>query len=140
MDFENWGDTVSSTPSLTCIPTKVTEVQQIVKMAKQKCKRVRAAGFRHTWSNMYPDNGDILVSLLSLEIATGSSAEITADAVDGTPTDFNQIEMPKTFTAASDSDKMLVRVGAAVSNEAFRRWSLKSGWSLPINVIMVEYV
>ncbi|RPB07378.1 FAD-binding domain-containing protein [Morchella conica CCBAS932] len=138
VDFDNWGGTVSNIPSITCIPTKVTEVQQIVKMAKQQGKRVRAAGFRHTWSNMYSDNGDMLVSLLSLEIATGSSAEVTADAIDGKPTDFNQIEIPKTFTAASDGDKMLVRVGAAVSNEAFRRWSLKSGWSLPINVIMVE--
>lgn len=109
-------------------------------MSRLQGKRARVAGFRHTWSNMYSDTGDILVSLLDLDIAMGSSGVITADAIDGKKTDFNQIEIPPTFTESSDCDKMLVRVGAAVSNEALRRWSLKNGWSLPINVIMVEYV
>ncbi|KAI5839635.1 hypothetical protein DFP73DRAFT_205107 [Morchella snyderi] len=125
-------------PSITCIPSKVTELQEIVKMSRVQGKRARVAGFRHTWSNMYSDTGDILVSLLDLDIAMGSSGVITADAIDGKKTDFNQIEIPPTFAASSDCDKILVRVGAAVSNEALRRWSLKNGWSLPINVIMVE--
>lgn len=35
--------------------------------------------------------------------------------------------------------KGLVRVGAAVTNEDFRRWCMKDGrWTLPLNVIMVE--
>lgn len=41
----------------------------------------------------------------------------------------------------STSGKDCVRVGAAVTNEAFRRWSIKNNkCALPMDVILVEYV
>jgi len=48
--FKNWGKTVQNTPSTTWqIRTRVG-VQNLVKWAAKKNKRVRVAGFRHTWT------------------------------------------------------------------------------------------
>lgn len=101
-------------------------------------KRIRGAGFRHTWSDMYTKTGEILVSLLSIPVATGSSEVIAKDAVDGPKTEFNQIQLADVDVPGTDGKKRWARVGAGVSNEGFRRWALKNGWTLPINVIMVE--
>ena len=41
----------------------------------------------------------------------------------------------------SASGKDCVRVGAAVTNEAFRRWAIENNvYALPMDVILVEYV
>lgn len=136
--FENWGGTVKNTPRYTCIPTTVVGVQSIINLATTEKKRVRGAGFRHTWSDMYSKDGEILVSLLSLPLATGSSSQVHEDAVDGTPTEFNQIELYKDAVSGSNGKKRWARIGAGVTNEQFRIWAIKNGWTLPLNVIMVE--
>lgn len=107
-------------------------------LAIKENKRVRGAGFRHTWSNMYSNNNEILVSLLSLSLATGSSSEVHEDAVDGPPTEFNRIELYKEDVPGSGGKKRWARIGAGVTNEAFRIWAIENGWTLPLNVIMVE--
>lgn len=107
-------------------------------LAIKENKRVRASGFRHTWSNMYSNDGEILVSLLSLSLATGSSSEVHEDAVDGPRTEFNQIELYKEDVPGTGGKKRLARIGAGVTNEAFRIWAIANGWTLPLNVIMVE--
>lgn len=47
--FWNWGLTVDNTPSDTFSARTRIGVQNLVKWAKQNNKRVRVAGFRHTW-------------------------------------------------------------------------------------------
>lgn len=136
--FDNWGGTVKNTPRYTCIPTTVAGVQSIINLAIKEKKRVRGAGFRHTWSDMYSNDGEILVSLLSLSLATGSSSQVHQDAIDGTPTEFNQIELYKDDVSGSDGKKRWARIGAGVTNEQFRIWAIKNEWTLPLNVIMVE--
>lgn len=96
---------------------------------------MRVAGFRQTWSNLFSSDGQLLVSLIPLATATGTSADVEA-SVNGPPTDFNQIELQP---AGDDPNVRLVRVGAGVSNEAFRIWAIENGWTLPANVIVVEY-
>lgn len=87
---------------------------------------------------MYSKDKEILVSLLSLSLATGSSSQVHQDAVDGTPTEFNQIELYPDSIPGSDGKKRWARIGAGVTNEQFRLWAIKNGWTLPLNVIMVE--
>lgn len=89
---------------------------------------------------MYSEDSEILVSLLDLTTATGTSSQVHDSAVDGPRTDFNQIELydMHILQVGYDSTKCLARIGAGVTNEAFRLWSLKSLWTLPLNVIMVE--
>lgn len=133
--FTNWSGTISNSPQETLIPTTVAGVQSIVKHAASTNQRVRVAGFRQTWSGLFSSDGQILVSLIPLATATGTSDDVEA-SVYGPPTDFNQIELQP---AGDDPDVRLVRVGAGVSNEAFRIWAIENGWTLPANVIVVEY-
>ena len=55
--FKNWGKSVQNTPSTTWqIRTRVG-VQNLVKWAAKKNKRVRVSGFRHSWSSVvHPRN------------------------------------------------------------------------------------
>lgn len=125
-------------PEFTYIPTKVSDVQDVVKKAKEAGKCVRVAGFRHTWTNMYPGNGEWLISLMDLPLATGDSKTVSQNAVDGPITDFNQIGFFGGKPPEPEAEKCLVTVGAAVTNEALRLWSINNLWTLPLNVIMVE--
>lgn len=133
--FTNWSSTVTNNPGI-CVPTTVTGVQNIITDAASKKKRVRVAGFRQTWSDLYSADSHILISLIPLKVATGTSADVAAD-VDGPPTDFNQIELVP-VGAQDDKNKRYARVGAGVTNEQFRIWAIKNGWTLPANVIVVE--
>lgn len=110
-------------------------VQAIVEYAATTKQRVRVAGFRQSWSNLFSSDGQLLVSLIPLATATGSSADVES-SVCGPPTDFNQIEIQP---AGDNPDVRLLRVGAGVTNEAFRIWAIENGWTLPANVIVVEY-
>lgn len=55
-----------------------------------------------------------------------------------TPTELNSIDLLP--GEVGNPLKRLCRVGAAVTNEAFRLWAVKRGeWTLPVDVILVEY-
>lgn len=50
LKFNNWGKTVHNTPSTTWQIRTRTGVQNVVKWAAAQNKRVRVAGFRHSWT------------------------------------------------------------------------------------------
>lgn len=50
--FSNWGLTVQNTPSDTFSARTRVGIQNLVKWAKSHDKRVRVAGFRHTWGSV----------------------------------------------------------------------------------------
>jgi len=137
--FENWGRTVRNVPALTCFPRTKAGVCSIVKWAASNKKKVRVSGYRHSWSDIFSSDGDVLISLLPLDVVNVLPAgeppidpnnELQGIAVVGTITE-------------GDETKALCRIGAATTNEQFRRWCLdpKGGnlvWTVPLNVIMVE--
>lgn len=140
-EFENWGQNVKNTPKYTFVPTKVLGLQNLIKYAKANNFRVRCSGYRHSWSPTFSANNEILVSLLDLAQVntTPDPLAIAADA----PTNGNELmsidilEKPA-FLA---SGKNVVRVGAAVTNEAMRRWAIKNKQTaLDMDVILVESV
>lgn len=131
---------MTNSPKFTCFPTTVAGLQSIVKLAAESQKRVRVAGFRETWSNLYSEDSEILVSLIELSVAVSSSAVIHENAVNAPPTDFNQIKLDSEDVPGSDGKKRYARIGAGVTNEAFRIWSMNNGWTLGSNVIPVEYI
>ena len=45
-EFQNWGLTVTNTPSLTCVPKTVKGIQIIVKFAKAHNMSARCSGYR----------------------------------------------------------------------------------------------
>lgn len=91
---------------------------------------------------MYSADGEIFVSMLDLKTAT-----VIPDPMSILPSksypdnEFKVIELDDQDVPGSGGKKRLARVGAAVTNEEFRRWSIAgNAWTLPLNVVMVEYV
>jgi hypothetical protein len=125
---------------MTFVPTTVLGVENLIKWAKANNKRVRAAGYRHTWTDMYSADGEIFVSMLDLKTATtipDPSSILPSKSYPGN--DFKVIELAEEDVPESGGKKRLARIGAAVTNEEFRRWSIAGDhWTLPLNVVMVE--
>jgi hypothetical protein len=110
-----------------------------VKWAKENQRRVRAAGYRHTWTQLYGADNEVLISMLPLDVAEELPAK--HPAIDRS-SDLQGIRIVGTVEE-NGVTKALCRIGAATSNEQFRRWCLDSEggkwqWTLPLNVIMVE--
>jgi hypothetical protein len=137
--FQNWGRTVENTPANTYIPRTITGVCNLVQWAAAHGKRVRAAGYRHTWGELYSQDDQILVSLLPLDVVEDlPSPEPPIDPSD-------QLQGIKIVGTVQEGGvrKALCRIGSATTNEQFRRWCLDDqggawNWTLPLNVIMVE--
>lgn len=153
--FHNWGNTVEHTPLYTFVPTTVLGLSNLVKWAKVEGYRVRCSGYRHSWSNTFSQEKQVLVSMLNLESVERipdvmsiteqkGDVDLNGDGV----VDVNElksIELDPKIEGLSltreEEGKMFCRVGAAVTNEQFRRWAVGHGkWALPVDVILVEYV
>jgi FAD/FMN-containing dehydrogenase len=133
------GQSVESTPSLTFVPTKVLGLQNLVKYAIENKKRVRCAGYRHSWSPVFSDDNEILVSMIPLKQATDlpDPHVLLPNAAANLTNELKTIELvaePEPGAATA-----LVRIGAAVTTEEFRRWQVQSGkWALPMDVVLGE--
>jgi hypothetical protein len=144
--FKNWGRTVENVPAVTFFPMTKVGICNVVKWARSKNRRVRVAAYRHTWGETFSSNGEVLVSILSLESATVLPAkhppinprnQLQGIQLVGEPFDEGGVR------------KHLCKIGTATTNEQFRQWAIdrwsrkKNGedvdvWTFPINVIMVE--
>lgn len=137
--FRNWGGTVDYIPAYTFVPRSKQGICNIVRWAKKNNRRVRAAGYRHTWTSLYSNNGDVLISMLPLDVAEVLPAK--HPAIDPL-CDLEGAQIVGTVQE-NGVTKALCRIGASTSNEQFRRWCLDEQggqwqWTLPLNVIMVE--
>jgi hypothetical protein len=137
--FENWGRTVRNVPALTCFPRTKAGVCNIITWAASHGKSVRVSGYRHTWGDLYSNDGEVLISLLSLSVV----AELPAQEPPIDPgNELQGIKITGTLDV-NGATKALCRIGAATTNEQFRRWCLDPAggnltWTVPLNVIMVE--
>lgn len=133
--FENWGRTVANQPAMTFVPRTRVGVANIVKLAAAQGRRVRASGYRHTWESMFSADGDYLVSLLPLNVVEDLPA--TEPGIDPN----NELQGITFVNTVLDGgvEKAVFRIGAATTNEQFRRWAVQQQtWTVPLNVIMVE--
>ena len=137
--FRNWGLTVAHTPALTFLPRTKAGLCNLVRWARAEGKTVRAAGYRHTWSDLYSAPGQVLVSMLPLDVVeTLPAPEPDIDAA----SEFQGIELVGAVVETGVT-KALCKIGAGTTNEQFRRWCLAEQggrwqWTLPLNVVMVE--
>ncbi|KAI0751748.1 hypothetical protein C8Q80DRAFT_1098607 [Daedaleopsis nitida] len=134
--FSNWGQTVNHEPRYTFLPTTVLGVQNLVRYAVANKLRVRCAGYRHSWSPIFSQEDNILVSFVNLEQVTklpNPMSLLPGDFVgDG---ELRTIELKEQL----GETKRLCRIGVAVTNEDFRRWAVaNNAWALPVDVILVE--
>lgn len=143
--FKNWGRTVNNTPAFTFFPKTKLGVCNIIRWAKLKGLKVRAAGYRHSWSDIFADDGQVIISLLSRRTVED------IPAVDPILTDCNELNGIEVVREVEENGAMKAwtKIGPATTNEQFRRWVTdnafdeKTGtwrpwWTLPVNVIMVE--
>ena len=68
LEFENTEFTVKNKPKITFFPRTIEEISRIVKHAKEEGRRLRAAGMKHSWSDVFSDDGEYLMYLLPLEV------------------------------------------------------------------------
>jgi hypothetical protein len=137
--FVNWGRTVENEPAKTVVPKKKQELCELVKWAGANGLTVRASGYRHSWAEIFSADGQVLVSMLKpslVETIPATEPEIESG---------NELQGIKLVGTLEEEgvEKALCRIGAATTNEQFRRWCLspKGGnmkWTVPLNVIMVE--
>jgi hypothetical protein len=137
--FENWGRTIRNVPALTCFPHTKAGICNIVTWAASNGKTVRVSGYRHTWSDLYSGDGEVLISLLPLRVVT----ELPAEEPPIDP--YNELQGIGVVGTIDECGvtKALCKIGTATTNEQFRRWCLDPGggnlkWTVPLNVIMVE--
>jgi hypothetical protein len=144
--FINWGSNVRNKPNVTFEPKSRTGVQNIVMWARKHDKRVRACGYRHTWSDMYSENDQVLISMLPVSVGTDHQVLIHDDII-WNEDDLEGIKIVKVVTDEKTGSRVgHCKIGASTTNEQFRRWCLRKGaenggnweWTLPLNVIMVE--
>ena len=67
LEFENATLTVKKKPKITFFPRTVDEISRIVKHAKNEGRRLRAVGMKHSWTDVFGDDGEYLMHLLPLE-------------------------------------------------------------------------
>ncbi|SMR44975.1 unnamed protein product [Zymoseptoria tritici ST99CH_1A5] len=136
--FANWGQTVKNKPKFTFLPSTVRGVQNIVLYAIEKGYRVRCAGYRHSWSSIFSEDNQVFISFVNLH-----TVNTLPDPMSVVPTEESQA-LPELKTIELKEEtvpgkKRLCRVGVAVTNEEFRRWSVAGkAWSFPADVILVE--
>ena len=68
LEFENTEQTITNKPQITFFPRSVDEISKIIKHAKAEGKRVRAAGMKHSWTDLFSNDGQYLMYLLPLEV------------------------------------------------------------------------
>ncbi len=134
--FQNWGRTVQNTPAVTFVPKTKEGICNIVRWARANGKRVRGAGYRHTWGTLYSEDNQVLISALPLNIVNHLPA--AEPAIDPT----NELQGIQ-LVGTTPQGKALCKIGAGTTNEQFRRWCLDDqggnwNWTVPLNVIMVE--
>ena len=63
--FSNWGKNINFRPSHTLIVRSISGLQRVVKLAAQEGRKVRVAGFRHSWRCVQsPESGRALIAIV----------------------------------------------------------------------------
>lgn len=111
----------------------------MIKFCKDHNLRVRCGGYRHSWSSSYSEQGEVLISLLDLHAVTRIpdplALGVETGVVGNELATINRLVKP----GWGAPDKEYVRVGSAVTSEAFRKWSIKNNVvALPMDAILVE--
>lgn len=135
--FTNYGSTIENMPAKIFFPKSVADVQHVIQYGKSVGKRVRACGMRHSWTSLFSEDNQILVSLLPLSV-TDTLTHVREktnmhDRLDDFSSDLSFIELKELV----GNNQAAVRVGSATTNLEMLKWSLDIGWTLPWDIIAV---
>ena len=100
---------------------------------------MRCSGHRFSWSPIFSEDGEILISLIKPKRATSTpnvAALIWTPDSGPTGPELKRIELIPGQTSQGNG---LLRIGASVTNDELRRWFLKNGeWALPVNTVLAD--
>jgi hypothetical protein len=140
--LKNWGKNVHFRPKYVFIPKTKEGICNIVKWADSQNLKIRVSGYRHTWNPVYPDEGQILISLLGLQYVNSNASSYDVGGQTGAGKELKEI---KYVEGSNDPYKIHCKVGGAVTNDELRDFCLNHPdpihghyWSIPLNVILVE--
>lgn len=105
--FANWSGTRTRTPGKVVVATCLADIQAAIRDARAAGQRVRAVARAHTWSDVFVDDGDVLVDVSALNAIT-----------------------------AFDAAARTVTVQAGVTTADLIPLQLESGLAVPSNVIL----
>jgi len=137
--FKNWGSTIKTVyPKYTFLPKTRKGVVNIVKYARANNLRVRCAGTRHSWSEVYGKSGEVMISMVPL----GAAKPILGVIPSANPQKY-ELQNINFVSKAPDGESALVKIGGAATSDHFRLWCLsKEGgnwsWMIPALPILVE--
>lgn len=72
--FANWSGTRTRTPAKVVTATSLADIQAAVRDARAAGQRVRAVARAHTWSDVFVDDGDVLLDVSRLNAVTAFDA------------------------------------------------------------------
>ncbi|KAB5590260.1 Substrate-binding domain cholesterol oxidase [Ceratobasidium theobromae] len=141
--FMNWGKTVYNRPEYTFVARTEVGLCNLVKWARDKGKKVRVAGYRHSWTDLYSSDGEVLVMLLPFKALTDTSAYSPSVQEIQKSSDLVGIEEGRLSTGTIGTleipESNLCTIKAGTTNDMFRAWCLeRRRWCLPFNIVMVE--
>ncbi len=140
----NWGMNISFSPKYVFVPKTKVGICNIVKWAAsdEQDLKIRVSGYRHTWNPVYPDNGQVLISLLGLTYLMTDDSSSTVHDHTGAGKELKEI---KYVPGCTEPNKIYCKVAGAVTNDELRAFCLNnqdpihnSYWTIPLNVILVE--
>ncbi|KZW03345.1 hypothetical protein EXIGLDRAFT_600728 [Exidia glandulosa HHB12029] len=135
--FENWGKTVRFDPDHTLVVTKITGVQEVVKLAAEMKKKVRVAGFRHTWSDLYGESGGFVIMFLPYSCLTTLPYQPPPPSFQSELSGITLVNSVQGRPAPTGHQ--FCKIMAGTTNAQFREWCYTNkAWCIPFNVIMLE--
>lgn len=140
--LQNWGENINFSPEYIFIPKTKEGICNIVKWAVKQNLRIRVSGYRHTWNPVYPDDGQILISLLGLKYVNSNDSSSSVSDDTGAGKEMKEIAF---VPGCTEPHKIFCKLGGAVTNDELRAFCISnqddvyhSFWTLPLNVILVE--
>lgn len=138
--FSSWEGTIHNKPEIIFMPKTVVGLQHLVHWANQQNKKIRAAGFHHSSSNMYGDDNQILISTLNLKTATRLPTQFPRMDPNNEMQGIQLIGCPY---VKEGKIKIKCKIGSATCNYHMQDWvhDARCGnwqWTLPLNVILTE--
>ena len=156
--FHNWDRTIEHkvATELKLFPKTKSDIIKAIKYAKKHGIRVKAAGTRHSWNDVFIDeNGGMVLCLLPESVTNPLLLRdllqdeegnidydiLHFDALDqelnvwfGDNRELCEIEMVAEDPKREYAD---VKVGAAALNFQILKWCIANGYTIPTNVIML---
>lgn len=138
--FQSWEGTITDDPGIIFIPQTIIGLQNLVNWAKKENKKIRCSAYRHSSSDVFVDDQQVLLAMVDLNTATTLPAQYPHMDPNN---DMQRIQLIGDPYEKDGKTKVKCKIGAATCNYHILDWAHDAyegnwAWTLPLNVIMSE--